>query len=261
MCAILSATGMSDALPLYSGTRMKLEIGYNHPFEIRKETLRASCRDSFSVLYLSDLHLNKHSAPLIAKITTAVTKLNPTLVLLGGDYVDTKAGIVYFDQLLQSLSTRAHVYAIAGNHDYRYGIDEITAICSRHNVAWLENDFQHVTIGKTRIRLDGNCIRPKGECDFSILVLHKPLDADRFADCYDLALAGHLHGSQFVFWTHGNAMYPGRIFYRWNMLKSPFAGGVYFISKGLGDTLPIRYNCKRDMLYITLQTGYAVHYN
>lgn len=232
---------------------MKLEIGYNHPFEIRKETLRAGCHDSFSVLYLSDLHLNRYSAPMVERIAAAVAELNPTLVVLGGDYVDTKAGMFYFGQLLDSLSMRAHVYAIAGNHDYRYGIDEITAICAQHDVVWIENDFQHVTIGETRIRLNGNRIQgSKEDCDFSILVLHKPVHTEKFSGDYHLALAGHLHGSQFVFWTRGNALYPGRFFYRWNLLKHDFMSGAYFISKGLGDTLPIRYNCKRDMLYITI---------
>ena len=73
---------------------MKLEIGYNHSFEIRKETHVTNCQDNFSVLYLSDLHLNKFSQSISERISATIDELNPTLVLLGGDYVDSQKGLI-----------------------------------------------------------------------------------------------------------------------------------------------------------------------
>jgi predicted MPP superfamily phosphohydrolase len=233
---------------------MKLEVGYNHPFEIRRETCRVQCSDSFSVLYLSDLHLNRYSAKTVERISSAIAALDPTLILLGGDYADSKQGLMYFEQLMQSIAHRKHVYAVAGNHDHRIGISKVEQIMKRSNAVWIENASHELTIGSSVIRLDGNCVHTKNAArDFAILVLHKPLHTDTFKDGYDLVLAGHLHGSQFVFWRNGDAMYPGRIFYRWNVLKEKLSSGDYFISKGLGDTLPLRYNCKRDMIFINVE--------
>jgi len=230
---------------------MKLEIGYNHSFEIRNETCVTTCQDKFSVLYLSDLHLNKFSQSIFERISTTINELNPTVVLLGGDYVDSKKGLIHLNNLLYSISHRQNIFAIAGNHDYSFGLDEIKKIFLDNNVVWLENKSINLDFKNTKIKIDGNFIsKEKSNSDFSILLLHKPLDTNQFKDNYNLALAGHLHGCQFVFWKIKNKLYPGKLLYKWNILKEKLNTCQYFISKGLGDTLPIRYNCKRDLLFI-----------
>ncbi|MBL0190281.1 MAG: metallophosphoesterase [Saprospiraceae bacterium] len=230
---------------------MKLEIGYNHSFEIRKETHVTNCQDNFSVLYLSDLHLNKFSQSISERISATIDELNPTLVLLGGDYVDSQKGLIHLNNLLYSISHRQNIFAIAGNHDYSFGIGEIKKIMIDNNVVWLENKSFNLNFKNTKIKIDGNFLsKEKSTSDFSILLLHKPIHINKFKDNYNLALAGHLHGSQFVFWKSENKLYPGKFFYEWNILKTKLNNCQYFISKGLGDTLPIRYNCKRDLLFI-----------
>src|SRR3954469_13197929 len=104
---------------------MKLEIGYNHSFEIRRETCVTQCQDNFSVLYLSDLHLNKFSQPAIARIAATIHELDPTIILFGGDYVASQKGLGLLKNLLASLSGRKNMFAIAGNHDHYFGIDTI----------------------------------------------------------------------------------------------------------------------------------------
>jgi predicted MPP superfamily phosphohydrolase len=80
--------------------------------------------------------------------------------------------------------------------------------------------------------------------------MHKPTDIKHFAERYNLAFAGHLHGCQFVLWKSNQKLFPGNFFYQFNILESIKNNCHYFISKGLGDTLPIRYNCKRDLIFI-----------
>lgn len=230
---------------------MKLEIGYNYLFEIRRETCVTNCSDNFSVLYLSDLHFNRFSKSISTRISKTIDDLNPTIILFGGDYVDSKKGLVHLKDLLSSISHRQNIFAIAGNHDYYYGIDEIKKSMTENNVVWLEKKTVCLNLGNTKIKIDGNFTNNETNShDFSILLLHKPKHTNQFSNNYNLAFAGHLHGCQFVLWKSENKLLPGKLFYKWNILKTKQDNCHYFISKGLGDTLPIRYNCKRDLLYV-----------
>jgi len=230
---------------------MKLEIGYKHSFEIRRETFVVNTPDNFSILYLSDLHLNKFSKSIITSLIAKIEFLNPTILLLGGDYVDSKKGLIHFANLLRSISLRENTFAIAGNHDIYFGIDEIEKIITEHNVVWLEGKSFTLNLPNSKLKIDGNIItKAENDYDLSILVLHKPIDINLIQNVYNIALAGHLHGCQFVLWESEDKLFPGKFFYRWNILKAALTKGNYYISKGLGDTLPIRYNCKRDLLFI-----------
>ena len=82
---------------------MKLEIGYDQSFEIRRETCVTNCTDNFSVLYLSDLHLNKFSQKIIARVSKTIDELDPTVVLFGGDYMDSKKGLTHLNNLLSDM--------------------------------------------------------------------------------------------------------------------------------------------------------------
>ena len=232
---------------------MTLEIGYNDSFEVRREHYFSKCKDNFSILYLSDLHLNRFSKNMITKIEKTIAELNPTIVLLGGDYVDTKHGLIYLNYLLAALSFRKNVFAIAGNHDYFFGLNKIKTLMLNNNVIWIENDSFNFKINETSLQIDGIKVNSKKSiADFSILLLHKPINIRLFQKNYNIAFAGHLHGCQFVFWQSKDKLFPGFFFYKWNILKKKLNDCHYFISKGLGDTLPIRFNCKKDVLFVEI---------
>lgn len=232
---------------------MKLEIGYNFTFEIRKEIIANDCKDSFSILFLSDFHLNRFTMQKVAQIIKSIEELNPTIILMGGDYVDSKRGFVQLKFLLSSLSDRKNIFAIAGNHDYFFGIDSIQECMEENNVIWIEKKTVKIKVKNTNIRIGGNLLEcEENESDVSILALHNPKGIDSLKDSHDAIFAGHLHGSQFVFWKNTTALYPGKIFYKWNILKTIRNKCHIFISKGLGDTLPIRFNCKRDMILLNV---------
>jgi hypothetical protein len=189
---------------------MKLEIGSNHPFEIRKYQYVSGSLSGIRILYLSDFHYNRFSTRRAQSIGDQIARLNPNIILLGGDYADSKGGMIHFNNMMASISHFKNICAIAGNHD-------------RPNPAHL-----------------------------SILCLHKPIDPTTLAHHYNLIFAGHLHGSQIVGWHTKNGLYPGRWLYKWNRLSASIGAASYLISKGLGDTLPIRYNCRKDLLLVDL---------
>ncbi|MEM8524055.1 MAG: metallophosphoesterase [Bacteroidota bacterium] len=230
---------------------MKFEIGTNDKFEIRYESHITNIRESIRIAFLSDFHFSKKSQSIAEKMLDVLNDLNPHLILLGGDYVDTKKGFQILKYFISTLDDRFPIFAIAGNHDYFFGIKRVRSLLKSNKVSWIEKESVVVQLKNTNVQIDGNCskIKKKG-ADIHINLLHNPNKITN--KNYDITLAGHLHGSQIVLWKKGDMMYPGRLFYKWNLMKKELDNGWAYISKGLGDTLPIRFNCKKDMIVIDI---------
>jgi uncharacterized protein len=234
---------------------MRLQLGYNHPFEIRKYRHPDENLAGTSILYLSDFHFTRFGRRAMENICTVTDRLNPDIILLGGDYADSRKGMFYFERMMSSLTRSRHVFAIAGNHDLPR-LNQVRAIVEASHAVWINKRSVNLSYKHSTIRIDGT--RPAhmpaaaARPDLSILCLHRPIDVAPFADKYDLIFAGHLHGSQIVFRSTENGLYPGRLIYKWNRLSATYGPTQYLISKGLGDTLPIRYNCSRDAVLVEI---------
>jgi len=248
---------------------MKLEIGYHHPFEIRKYIYPLEKASGIRILYLSDLHFNRWTRRLAGSVSGAVNNIQPDIILLGGDYADSRQGLRHFRYMMRSIAHHTHIFAVPGNHD-RWRIQQVRKIVGSSNGVWLEDTSAVIKVRSLTVRIDGGSpvtpsngsgsTSPDGPtlpnddpADLSILCLHRPVDIRKVAHRYHLAFAGHLHGSQFVLWTTPNGLYPGRLIYTWNRLSADIGSCRYLISKGLGDTLPIRFNCRKDILLV--ETG------
>jgi len=218
--------------------------------EVRTKQYNYSPKGAFSVLYLSDLHLNRWSHKIICRLIQKINELDPDIILLGGDYVDTNRGFFYFTKLMTSLSKRQHVFAVAGNHDYFWGFNKIRSTIIENNGIWIEKTSISIVINRIKIHIDGNNPRKMDNTGFKILCLHQPIDIEKYN--YNLVFAGHLHGGQIILWQTKKGLYPARFFYKWNRLQVRLKSTLYLISKGLGDTLPIRYNCKRDIIFVKI---------
>ena len=233
---------------------MKLEVGYKHDFEVREEFyFHPKATEDLSILYCSDLHLNKWSAPLIENLIQTISSLNPTLILLGGDYVDTKKGFEHLTTLFRFLSTRNHAYIIAGNHDYFRGLKTVKKEAIKHELIWLDKRSKKLSVSGLELFLTNVEGSPLHQPDLTVHCLHKPKTI-ALDEHHHLIFAGHLHGSQLVFWENVKGLYPGRWVYKWNKLRQEDKNQLYLISKGLGDTLPLRYNCNRDVIFTTIKT-------
>ena len=207
----------------------------------------------FAVMYLSDFHFNRFSGPIAASIANEVNAKDPDIVLLGGDYVDTKGGTPHFEYLLHSISEKRRVFAVAGNHDYFFGVKKIKSLVEKHQGVWLEKRSATITLDNHSLQIDGNIINSSSsDAQLRMLCLHKPTDIPPQA--YDIIFAGHLHGGQVVLWQTGNNLYPGRLFYKWNRTKVISSNCHFYISRGLGDTLPIRYNCTKEILHVQVES-------
>lgn len=237
---------------------MKLELGYSPDFEVRQVDYPYVGAGSFTVLYLSDLHLTQFGGPLVARLIATITELDPQLILLGGDYVDGPRGLAHFGRLLQFLATRSHVFVVAGNHDEWFGLARVKKMVEANNLVWLDEKAIEISLNGYRIAVSGKQADRVCGLDFSILCLHQPAGLPRLSAGHNLVFAGHLHGGQVVLWRTARGLYPGRLFYRWNILQAWFGHCLCLISKGLGDTLPVRYNCPRDVVVVRVSPALSI---
>lgn len=236
---------------------MKLELGYNFPIEVRNYTYPSTALAGKRILYLSDIHYHRLSGRRVEQHLELIRTIDPHLLLLGGDYIDTPFGLPCFQRLLASID-RIPAFVIAGNHDTPYR-RRLRTLVETAGLTWLHNDSTTLQLGDASIRIDGT--RPAADAmatapskpDLSILCLHQPIDVRPFAHRYNLVFAGHLHGGQIVLWKTPKGLYPLRWRYRWNRLRLDYGNCHYLISKGLGDTFPIRYNCRRDVIAVTFE--------
>jgi len=237
---------------------MQLKIGYDYDIMVRKEQYFYQDISPLKVMYLSDFHFNAFNGGLVLKIIKLINHYNPDILLLGGDYVDTKKGLQHFIRLLYTISDRKNVFAVAGNHDYFFGINTIRNLIFDNNIKWIERSSVSICVENKIIQIDGNitsCNKAPPNC-LKILCLHQPIDITKVASSYNMAFAGHLHGCQIVFWQNEKGLFPGRYFYRWNILKKQIGNCHYYISKGLGDMLPVRFNCSPEVIVVNVFSKY-----
>jgi len=63
-----------------------------------------------------------------------------------------------------------------------------------------------------------------------------------------VAFAGHLHGGQCVLASHHGKLLPGYLINRLTVLRKITPRASVFVSRGLADTLPLRFNCPREVI-------------
>ncbi|MEN0005898.1 MAG: metallophosphoesterase [Bacteroidota bacterium] len=235
--------------------KKKLELGYgNSDFEIRRYRYFKGINQPFTILYLSDLHFNRYSQSMLDKLLDMLHNETPGLILFGGDYLDCNAGYNYLYRLFCTAKSIAPTFAILGNHDRIWNTKSTMKSINASGIILLDNKEGHLTVNDLSININ----HPRAikssivvtDETLKITCCHRPRNPSKFIYSSDLVFSGHLHGCQIVLWKHKKGMYPGRLFYRYNLEKYELDDMLYLVSKGLGDTLPIRYNCTRDVVLV-----------
>jgi uncharacterized protein len=187
---------------------------------------------------------------LVEQIVRVVQDTQPQVVLLGGDMVDAASELSELTSLIKQLRMICLVWAISGNHESYVGVTMVRQCVEASDGKWLDGTSFCLT---PTVQIDGTC-RPSVDPHlFSILCAHEP---DIFPQAvragYNLVLAGHLHGSQFVLSAHRGKLFPGAFFFRWNGDLFCQDNSTMIVSRGVNDTLPIRWNCPREVIVCTI---------
>lgn len=224
------------------------EFGARRPLLVRRESVpRISVGKR--VLFASDLHLRK-SGPrhIVDALVEIASRQRPDLVLLGGDLVDSSRGMEALQSLVERLVRVAPVGAVGGNHDRWIGLSRVRAAVLAGGGRWLEDAPWLLT---PACAVYGSHTQPAQPATHHLLCAHHP--AATAGGRFDLTLSGHLHGGQFVLFERHGRFYPGAFVYRWNGLRFEDKNGkTLLISRGVQDTVPLRWNCPREVLVVDI---------
>jgi predicted MPP superfamily phosphohydrolase len=220
------------------------------------------------VAFASDLHAGRMTPTgTITAAVEALLEAAPDLILLGGDFVCSRAEeLQLILPSLRRLRAPAGVFAVMGNHDHGADVGTITAELEAAGISVLRNrsvqlaePFGNVLLvglddhlgGRPRAaaaRWDPGCV--------TLLLIHQPsglLDAgDR---PFDLALAGHTHGGQI---TLPGGLAPlaasGPLSRRYQAGRYSLAPDqVLCVSVGVGHSLlPLRLGPRTEVLIVDL---------
>jgi predicted MPP superfamily phosphohydrolase len=227
----------------------RIEVGARRPLLVRREHV-AHIGVSKRLLFASDLHLRKHGPRhIVDGLVEIAARECPDLVLLGGDLLDWTSGLEALQSLVRRLSDVAPVGAVAGNHDRWIGVAKVRAAVLAAGGRWLEDAPWFLT---SDCAVYGSPKQPVQAARYHLLCTHHPVGSTP-RPLFNVTLSGHLHGGQFVFYQRHGRLYPGAFLYRWNGLRFDNEDGkTLLISRGVQDTLPLRWNCPREVLIVDI---------
>jgi predicted MPP superfamily phosphohydrolase len=228
------------------------------------------------VLHLSDLHASD-VVPLafIEKAVRMGLELKPDLVLLTGDYISGRFDkFDEYGRILRLLSEKHPCYATLGNHDggrwasVRGGYNDTQAVrdlLKAGGITLLHNLSVEAKIRETSLRLVG--LGDWWAGDFSpeaaftatpnhdgaaLVMSHNPDTKELLRDySWDLMLCGHTHGGQLQVPLIGAPFAPVRD-KRFVKGLHNWEGRWLHITKGVGNLLGVRINCRPEISLITL---------
>lgn len=226
--------------------RSSLEFGSFRPLLIRAERLDLGFGRRQRVLYASDLHLGHWWTRRVPRrLVDAVNASRPDVVLLGGDLSDNDNGLEPLSECVAELVRFAPLLAVAGNHDLRPGVERVRAAVVTAGGHWLADHSVRSPLLIDAVVAPGDRSR--------VLCAHYPsVFPAAMRAGYGLVLAGHLHGGQCVLATVRDRLYPAVWFQRWHVLRFRQDDTTMYVSRGAADTLPIRFNCPREVIVCTL---------
>ena len=232
------------------GTPCLVEIGASAPLSVRRVGDDDPGPDPIQVLYASDLHLGAWGAVRAMRELQRVTvRERPDVVLLGGDLVDTPRALSQLREWTRRLRRWTAVAAVPGNHDARW-LAQVASMVTEAGGHWLPER----PLRLRGLRIDGAPARAALGGGRRLLCAHHPeVFESAVALGYELVLAGHLHGGQMILCDVRGLHYPGAFHSRWTGPEFAAGQATMWVSRGLADSLPIRFRCPRELLVATLR--------
>jgi predicted MPP superfamily phosphohydrolase len=219
------------------------------------------------IAFASDFHAGATTHRRVLEAAcTAIADERPDLLLLGGDFVTTRAG--YIDQLaplLADIPAPLGKFAVFGNHDVRANLGVLRRDLGAAGIRVLENEVVSLPEPHRDVSILGLDdpiwgqpeYREMPQASVRIVLMHAPDGLITVGDRhFDLALCGHTHGGQIAIGGLKPYMPQGR-------LSRDFAAGLYrlgpdgeralIVSHGVGcSTVPIRLGARPQVHLLTL---------
>ncbi|MEY4488625.1 MAG: hypothetical protein RIQ79_1133 [Verrucomicrobiota bacterium] len=213
------------------------------------------------IAHLSDFHL-WFSERKLREIEPLLAAWQPDVLALTGDYADTPAGCRLAVAWIRKMSAIYPLCWVAGNHDRWFtssSIPRLEALPQAHAIdrrdAWIKGKTGRCFRFTAWERMDAPGPDPgQPEAGATVVLLHDPalIAPEKLrAAGPRLLLAGHLHGGQITLWRdrHGRPQ-PAASCYRWLADRSEIHAATLIVSRGLGDTLPIRFRVPKEIVLV-----------
>lgn len=221
-----------------------------------------------NIVAFSDVHMGTWvNKKKMARLIKEVNKLNPDLVLIGGDIIDDNINVAKHHQLMeyfQEINSKYGVYSCMGNHDYISGGYADLGYYERNGIRILKDtairiDNSFYIVGRDDIQGRAQNGHPRksieeltSNVDFQYPVLlldHQPYKLNDIAELpIDFQFSGH---------THNGQMWPlnyitGLLFEEdWGYLKKK--NTHFYISSGYGTAVvPIRVGNRSEIVHIKM---------
>ena len=230
---------------------------------------KANYLKKLNIVVASDIHLGTIIGRWrLSRIVDQINRLNPDLVLLPGDNVDSELTSIKRNSLgqpLKDIRARFGVYAVTGNHEYIGGIEETSVYLTDHDIILLRDEAIKVadsfylvgredlslnSFGNTRRKNLTELVRDVDKNYAVILMDHQPFGLEEAAENgVDLQLSGHTHYGQL--WPIN---YIVRSVYElpWGYMKK--GDTHYYVSNGVGTWgPPVRIGNRPEIVHIQLK--------
>lgn len=214
-------------------------------------------QENLSLLHISDVHV-WFSRRILNELKSIIFKAGPDLIILTGDYYDTPKGAHLFKAFLSEVANSFTIVFISGNHDILWGKKIFDLLLHIPNCFYV-GDVIHSFVSQRGNKYNIGAWKHRAvfkskSCEKNIMLIHNPekltLDGLRHVN---LVLAGHLHGGQFIFFTYKKSHYPGSLVYKHCTDRKQLDDSTLIVSKGIGDSFPIRLNCPKEVVRITIE--------
>ncbi|PIE33235.1 metallophosphoesterase [candidate division KSB3 bacterium] len=225
--------------------------------------------DGTTIVFVSDIHHGPFFGRWrVANLVERINRLQPDIVVFGGDYVHRHAKyIVPCFKELRHVTAPLGVFGVLGNHDHWEDAELTRQQMSRAGITILDNLATWIVQGQERIKIGGvgdlwedlQDVRPTLEdtddSDFVILVSHNP-DYAEFIPTrnIDLMLCGHTHGGQVTFFGKWAPFVPSQYGqkYRYGLIETPKTRVI--VTKGVGTvTPPVRFFARPEIVEVKLK--------
>ncbi len=216
---------------------------------------------SLRIVHISDLHsgVRPHFED---RLPALIAAQHPDVIVFTGDTVVNERGLPRAQDLFNSLSAIAPLYAVRGNLDERFK-SELLALKGAHT---LEREVAEVDIRGNRVYLLGadvgsyaalpNLVRSSPVDGFHLLLYHSPDEIEKIGAVggVDLYCAGHTHGGQVALPWYGAVI-------TFTRLGKKYESGLYrvgdtylYINRGLGMDAPrVRFFARPEITVIDVQ--------
>ncbi len=226
--------------------------------------------NSIKIVQLSDLH-NKEFGKDNSKLIEQVKTLEPDIIVVTGDYVDSSSTDTQVAlELSEKLVEIADVYYVTGNHEKSLDENDLWEFLEELReigVNVMNNSFCEYNEDIVIIGLDNDSLSSDDKSleaimenidskKYTILLAHEPQELERYASSgVDLVLSGHAHGGQFrIPFTNIGLVAPDQ------GLFPEYTAGEYIaeetkmiVSRGLGNSIiPIRVFNRPEVVEIVL---------